>query len=405
MFTEMPPWPPLLEVLEMTESITLGSDNRPGGELREPEAYFLVEGSLRSKYPLTPEQKLHSICRIAEKMHKNGISTIHNMGLALPEEDLETLILLLELEHKHKLNLRVHSSISVVPDANMLGDIRLAAEVRDLLHSARAGKIPYSELHGRLLDMLEATSHPRQQHISLEGEDSIFGNIIRALSQHLHAVHAHGHHQRRKAVQAAAGDSLLPQDGLVECQTIKLFLDGVVEKDTAYRSDQAPLPSIPAFTPDTLREVVCLADRAGLQVAAHCIGDESVSMLLDAVAAARRENHELDRRRGHRIRHRIEHIEICKPADLPRFARLGVIASMQPLHERPPVQLWHKKIPESAWSTAFAWRSLLERQAILTFGSDWPIVPADCIKGIERAVNRNPWTPTLPQAISAWNRP
>ena len=398
MFEKMPPWPPLLQELEMTDNITLGDDGKPGGELREPETYFLVEGSLRAKYPLTPEQKLTGLRCICEKMHENGITGVHTMGLALPEEDIETLLLLLELEQKGQLSLRVNCSISVVPDENMLNDIERAAKVRNLLRETREGRLTYARLHSQLIDILEAATHPRQQHISMKYHESILERLIHNLSQHIHIAHSKGHRKRRDQVISDSKEKFLPSYGLVECNCIKIFLDGVVEKDTAYRSDQKPLESIPAFSPEILEEVICLADRSGLQIAAHCIGDASVNMVLNAVSAARKQNAELDRKRGHRIRHRIEHIELCQPEDIKRFAKLGVTASMQPLHERPPVQLWHQKIPQSSWETAFPWRKLLDNDANLTFGSDWPIVTSDCLQGIKRATTRKPWKAYLPEA-------
>jgi predicted amidohydrolase YtcJ len=117
-------------------------------------------------------------------------------------------------------------------------------------------------------------------------------------------------------------------------------------------------------------------------------------MLLEAVASARDANAAVDDRRGHRVRHRIEHIELCLPKDIQRFVELEVIPSMQPFHERPPsrpLSLWFQKVPENEWETAFPWASLVETGAPLVFGSDWPIVSCDCLAAMRHAIARQPW--------------
>jgi hypothetical protein len=187
-------------------------------------------------------------------------------------------------------------------------------------------------------------------------------------------------------------------------------MDGVVEKDTAFRLDHHPLPGIPAFSPRELDQVLLLADRLGLQTSAHCIGNGSVNAMLNAIESARQKNAAIDRQRGWKVRHRIEHIEMCNAFDIPRFRELEVVASMQALHERAPMTLWHEKVPEIEWSTAFAWKSLIESGATLVFGSDWPIVSCNCFEGIQRATARKPWKTgmidqylTLEQALAAFS--
>jgi hypothetical protein len=195
----------------------------------------------------------------------------------------------------------------------------------------------------------------------------------------------------------------------VRCDTVKIFLDGVMEKDTAYRSDQSPSKGIPEFRQHELDAVVELADKLGMQVAAHCIGDASVKSMLDAISRAREKNRSIDAARGHVVPHRIEHIETCRHEDLPRLGKQRVVGSMQPLHERPPMTLWHKKVPREKWNTAFPWRQALESGAVLVFGSDWPIVSCDVRRGIRHVLERKPWLPgavdqslDLAQALSAY---
>ncbi len=101
-------------------------------------------------------------------------------------------------------------------------------------------------------------------------------------------------------------------------------------------------------------------------------------------------------------------------ADVPRFKKLGVLASMQPLHA--PLQendpdIWPTRVQESAWDRAFAWQTLREAGAILAFGSDWPVALPDPILAIAGAINRQPWKPghnshnqTLAEAIASYTK-
>ncbi|TIU31528.1 MAG: amidohydrolase, partial [Mesorhizobium sp.] len=111
---------------------------------------------------------------------------------------------------------------------------------------------------------------------------------------------------------------------------VKLFYDGVLDSWTAVMvDDYADRPGWrgePLFSPEHFAEVAVEADRRGLQVAVHSIGDGAVRAVLDGYQAALKKNGRRD------SRHRIEHIEVTTPSDVPRFAELGVLASMQPPH-------------------------------------------------------------------------
>ena len=111
---------------------------------------------------------------------------------------------------------------------------------------------------------------------------------------------------------------------------VKLFIDGVLDGWTAVMlDDYANKPGWkgePLFEPKRFNEICIEADRRGLQISVHAIGDGAVRLVLDAYEAARKANGARD------SRHRIEHIEVIHPDDIPRFAELGVIASMQPVH-------------------------------------------------------------------------
>ena len=127
------------------------------------------------------------------------------------------------------------------------------------------------------------------------------------------------------------------------------------------------------------------ADKAGLQVYLHAIGDRGVRMALDAHESARKANGRTDRRG------RIEHIETISPADYPRFRALGVIASMQPLHANPDqnnAMVWAKNAGPDRASRGFSWGNIERAGARLVFGSDWPVVTSDVRRGLYCAVTR-----------------
>lgn len=172
---------------------------------------------------------------------------------------------------------------------------------------------------------------------------------------------------------------------------IKMFIDGVVESKTAMLlepyADGSGDTGIPDMDPQAHREIAIEADKLGMDVATHAIGDRGIRLTLDAYEAAAAANPA----RRHR-RHRVEHIETIQPIDIPRFGRLGVTASMQPLHavpnEDPRTSPWTTLVGPVRERYAFPWRLLLESGAALAFGSDWPVVTPDPRTGIHAAITR-----------------
>ncbi|MFN2601894.1 MAG: amidohydrolase [Gemmatimonadaceae bacterium] len=175
-------------------------------------------------------------------------------------------------------------------------------------------------------------------------------------------------------------------DEWVRIGGLKGFADGSLGSHTAAMF--APFTDSPKDSgffvqpPDDLRKWGLGGDRAGLQVIVHAIGDRAINSQLNIFEQIERENGPRDRR------FRIEHAQHLLPADIPRFAALGVIASMQPYHAIDDGR-WAEKLigPERA-KTTYAFRSLLDARARLVFGSDWFVAPPTPLEGIYAAVTR-----------------
>lgn len=174
------------------------------------------------------------------------------------------------------------------------------------------------------------------------------------------------------------------QGPLLRVSAVKFMLDGVIESHTAAMLE--PYSNNPetrgqlALQPEPYRTAVAACAALGFQPWTHAIGDAAVRTALDAYAEIRELN----------IRPRIEHIEIIHIDDLPRFRRLGVIASMEPIHAYPStVNVWSQAVGERRLPLSFPWRSLQKAGARLAFSSDWPAsIALSPIRGIHNAVNR-----------------
>lgn len=182
------------------------------------------------------------------------------------------------------------------------------------------------------------------------------------------------------------------------CNRIKMFMDGVLDMETAYRLNDYPGSpghrSEPMHAPERFNELAVEFDRRGFQIAVHAIGDAAVRTVLDGYQAARDRNGPRD------SRHRIEHIELIDPADIPRLAKLKVIASLQPPHppgcEFPLEPTATKIVGRDEWPNAFLWRSLADAGAKICFASDWAVASLEPLLGINYAMTREPWAEELP---------
>lgn len=200
-------------------------------------------------------------------------------------------------------------------------------------------------------------------------------------------------HEPIEAIRDAALPMRARDTEWVRTYGIKVFLDGVIDSGTAQLlrpyADAPTSRGMTLFDPEPFERIVAEADRHGLQVAVHAIGDAAVRRTLDAYEAAARVHGARD------ARHRVEHIELIDPADVPRFRELGVVASMQPLHaSRPELGRytgWLDKVGAQRWPHAFPWRTLRDAGARVAFGTDWPVVPMDPFASLEAALGRAPW--------------
>jgi predicted amidohydrolase YtcJ len=175
-------------------------------------------------------------------------------------------------------------------------------------------------------------------------------------------------------------------DDWVRIGGLKGFVDGSIGSHTAAMLE--PFTDAPndrglmVNSEADLYQWASAADRAGLQLMVHAIGDRAIRVQLDIFERVARENGPRDRR------FRIEHAQHIAPADIARFGALGVIASMQPYHAIDDGR-WVDKVigPERSKGT-YAFRSLLDTKAPLAFGSDWFVAPPTPLMGIYAAVTR-----------------
>lgn len=175
----------------------------------------------------------------------------------------------------------------------------------------------------------------------------------------------------------------------IQTDAVKLFVDGVVEAKTALMlapyADSSGECGVANYDPVEFVDLITRADAAGLQVCVHAIGDGGVRQTLDAFAAAQQANGRRD------ARHRVEHAEIVDPADLPRFAALGVIASVQPVHVDFGIDQanpWWRLVGRQRLRYGFPWRDLLRAGARMALGSDWPVADPNPLRGMQVACTR-----------------
>lgn len=184
-------------------------------------------------------------------------------------------------------------------------------------------------------------------------------------------------------IRANFGNDKLKVGGL------KGFADGSLGSTTAlffapYLDDPktSGLPSDEMFPESKMRDRILAADKAGLQLAIHAIGDKANQTILEFFAEAERQNGARDRR------FRIEHAQHLRPEEIKRFASQRVIASMQPYHVIDDGRWAENRIGAERAKGTYAFRSLIDAGAVLAFGSDWFVAPMEPLMGIYGAVTR-----------------
>ncbi|HEX7487125.1 MAG TPA: amidohydrolase [Vicinamibacterales bacterium] len=217
------------------------------------------------------------------------------------------------------------------------------------------------------------------------------------------------------ARQLAAGPVRMETTRFLEVSGAKGFADGSLGSTTAYFFE--PYTDTPTsrgllageMRPlDDMRRRLVTIDKAGEQLCIHAIGDQAISMVLDLFADVEKANGVRDRRP------RIERSQHVAPQDFDRYARLGVIASVQPYHAIDDGNWAEKRIGPERAKTTYAFRSFLDHKVRLAFGTDWPVAPLDPLQALYAAVTRatldgkhpGGWVPeqkvSVAQAIEAY---
>ena len=203
-------------------------------------------------------------------------------------------------------------------------------------------------------------------------------------------------------------------DKWLKTGALKGFVDGSLGSHTAaFKEVYTDKPSDKGFfvnSSEDLYQWISGADNANLHVMVHAIGDSAITSLLDIYDRIIKEHGVKDRL------FRIEHAQHIAPDDIKRFADLNVIASMQPYHAIDDGRWAEAIIGPERIKTTYAFKSLLDANAVLAFGSDWPVAPATPLEGIYAAVtrrtldDRNPdgWVPqqkiTVTQSLTAYTK-
>lgn len=194
---------------------------------------------------------------------------------------------------------------------------------------------------------------------------------------------------------------------------VKLYADGALGSRGAWLkrpyADKPDTRGLQFLTDAQLREQAGKAAAAGFQVAVHAIGDAANAQVISAYEA-------LGKTYGGDRRWRIEHVQVVDPADIPRIARAGIIASMQPTHQTSDRLMAEKRLSPDRLAGAYAWQTIARSGARLAFGSDFPVESPNPFPGIAAAISREDaqgqppggWRPedrvSFPQALAGFTR-
>jgi predicted amidohydrolase YtcJ len=174
-----------------------------------------------------------------------------------------------------------------------------------------------------------------------------------------------------------------PNDPMLHTGFLKGFMDGSLGSRTAamkapYTDDPANT-GLPQYTQAQLNRMAVERAKTGFQIGFHAIGDKAVTMALNAYAQPGI---------SRTARNRIEHAQVVDPVDIPRFAKLGVIASMQPSHLLTDMNWAQDRLGPKRAAYSYAWKAFLEAGVPLAFGTDYPVEPITPFRGLYAAVTR-----------------
>ena len=176
------------------------------------------------------------------------------------------------------------------------------------------------------------------------------------------------------------------EDNWIRFGFLKGHIDGTLGSGTALFfepfEDEPDKSGLPYQSYEELERIIVAADKMGFQIAIHAIGSKGNHLILNAIEKAREMNGVRD------SRHRSEHAQVLIDEDIPRFAQLGVIASMQPTHCITDKRFAEKRIGLERCRGAYAWRRLLDTGAKIAFGTDYGVEPLDPLEGLYAAVSR-----------------
>jgi len=167
---------------------------------------------------------------------------------------------------------------------------------------------------------------------------------------------------------------------------LKSFIDGTIGSGTALMfepfTDNPATSGMSMMPYEEFENMVVTADKLGFQIGVHAIGDKGNNWTLNAFEKAQKVNGKRD------SRHRDEHAQTLRSSDIPRFAALGVIASMQPTHCISDKKFCEKRIGTERAKGAYAWKSLADAGSMLAFGTDYQVEPLNPMEGLYAAVSR-----------------
>jgi predicted amidohydrolase YtcJ len=205
------------------------------------------------------------------------------------------------------------------------------------------------------------------------------GKLTVRITEWLHFTTALGELQNQRSEGGVT-------DPWLKTGALKMVTDGALGSRTAAMlapySDDPSTSGMMIMEPDKLRQMAIERDKAGFQIAFHAIGDRANRVALDVFEAVAKANGPRDRR------DRIEHAQVVAPDDFPRFAKLNVIASMQPSHQTTDMRWAEQRLGPDRVKGAYAWATMQKLGVHLAFGTDYPVEPISPFRGLHACVTR-----------------